>query len=173
MTVVERIDGALELRDEAAELYAVVFAEPPYNEGPEMAEGFRRAFKREVKRDGFAFIAARDGDQLTGMAYGYTMPPGEWWRNAEPDPPAEIRDAPKLAVMEWAVHPAHRGHGIGRRLMDALLADRPEPWATLNVNPAAAARDIYLAAGWSSCGMTRNRVYPDMEILIRKGCNAE
>lgn len=165
---VDVLDGpaALALRDAATALYAVVFAEPPYNESPDMAEHFRRAFKRETKKDGFAFVAETVGDELVGMAYGFTMPAAEWWRNADREPPAEVLDAPKLAVMEWAVHPDHRGTGIGRRLMDALLADRHEPWATLNVNPASRARDLYRSWGWEPCGMTRNRMYPDMEVLL-------
>lgn len=164
----QRLDGvaALALRDAATELYAAVFAEAPYNEGPEMAEHFRRAFKRETKRPGFVFIAAIEEGELVGMAYGFTMPAGEWWRGADEDPPADVRDAPKLAVMEWAVHPDHRKAGVGRRLMDELLTDRTEPWATLNVNPAAPARDVYRAWGWEPCGMTRNRAYPDMEVLL-------
>jgi GNAT superfamily N-acetyltransferase len=158
---------ALQLLDDVVGLYAEVFAEPPYNEGPEMARLFRRSFKRETKRDGFAFIAAWEGETLAGMAYGFTMPSGEWWRNADTEPPADVRNAPKFAVMEWCVSPSHRGRGIGGRLMSELLADRPEATATLNVNPAAAARDIYLSSGWKSCGMARNSRYPDMDVLVR------
>jgi ribosomal protein S18 acetylase RimI-like enzyme len=158
---------ALHLLDDVVALYAEVFAEPPYNESPEMARGFRRAFKRETRLYGFEFIAAFDGETLAGMAYGFTMPAGEWWRHADTDPPAGVLDGPKFAVMEWCVKPSHRGRGIGARLMSELLAARPEPFATLNVNPAAAARDIYLASGWEPCGMARNKKFPDMQVLVR------
>lgn len=155
----------LDLTDEVVALFAVVFAEAPYHEGPEHVAMFRRSFKKEAKKPGFAFIAARVGDDLVGMAYGYTMPPGEWWRGATEEPPPEIKSAPKLTIMEWAVRPDHRGKGIGHRLMDDLLAGRSEPWATLNANPAATARDIYLSWGWRSYGQVKNNLFPDMDVL--------
>lgn len=151
--------------DEVLSLFAEVFAEPPYNEGPEHVEQFRRAFKKETKKPGFTFIGAEDG-VLVGMAYGYTMPPDEWWRRATVEPPEEIKAAPKFTVMEWAVRPDYRGQGIGNRLMDELLVDRAEPWATLNANPEAKARDLYVAAGWEQLGRVENKLFPDMDVLI-------
>lgn len=164
----ERLDSgaALARIDDVLCLFAEVFAEPPYNEGPEHVEQFRRGYKREARKPGFSFIAALDGDKLVGMAYGYTMPEGEWWRNATVAPPPEVKDGPKLCIMEWAVLPTCRGSGIGRALMDALLAGRSEAWATLNANPAAAARDIYLSWGWKQMGMVENRLFPDMDVLV-------
>jgi ribosomal protein S18 acetylase RimI-like enzyme len=148
------------------DLYAVVFAEPPYNEGPEHAAKFRKWLTKELDSPGFTLVRAIAGTELVGMAYGYTMPAGEWWHNATEPPPADIRDRRKFVVMEWAVRADHRRRGIGRQLMTELLTGRSEPYATLNANPAAAARDIYVRWGWQQRGRTHPKNYPPMDILV-------
>ncbi len=67
--------------------------------------------------------------------------------------------------MEWMVRPASRRAGIGRVLLDRLLADRPEPWAVLASNPAAAARRIYERWGWKPVGATEPDSMPPMDLL--------
>ncbi|MEU5782214.1 GNAT family N-acetyltransferase [Micromonospora lupini] len=129
-------------------LYAVVYAEPPYNEGPEQVAGFAKGLPGETQRPGFRLVAADDAGALIGAAYGWTMPAGRWWTRADTEPPAHVRNADKFAVMEWVVRPDRRGEGIGAELMRRLLDGRPEPWATLASNPAAPARAIYQRAGW-------------------------
>ncbi|WP_433534876.1 GNAT family N-acetyltransferase [Micromonospora sp. CA-249363] len=133
-------------------LYAVVYAEPPYAEGPEQVAGFADGLPDESRRPGFTLVVAEDADALVGAAYGWTMPAGRWWRRADAEPPADLRAADKFAVLEWIVHPERRGAGIGAELIRRLLDGRPERWATLSSNPAAPARIIYQRAGWQWVG---------------------
>ncbi|WP_412537954.1 GNAT family N-acetyltransferase [Longispora sp. K20-0274] len=145
-----RLDGpaAVELADDLAELYAVVYAEAPYHEGPDDVARFRAAYPGQTTEPGFALVAALRGDTLVGAAFGVTFPAGRWWQRATEAPPAEVTGVDTFSVKEWLVHPDARGGGLGRRLLDTLLADRPEPFATLASNPRAAARQIYHQWGW-------------------------
>lgn len=163
-------DAAGDHLDALAELYAAAFAESPYNEGPEHVERFRERFPDESKRPGFALVRAVDNEgRLVGLAYGWTMPAGRWWTRASVEPLAYLLDVDKFAIMEWAVHPNRRGRGIGQQLMKRLLADRPEPYATLSANPAAAANGIYRRWGWKPAGRTEPKdLFPSQEILVRR-----
>ena len=105
---------------------------------------------------------------LVGAAYGWTMPAGVWWSRADNDPPPEIEAADKFAVMEWIVHPDRRGEGIGAELMRRLLADRPEPWATLASDPRSAARAIYGRNGWAQVATSRLPWGPPMDLLAQQ-----
>jgi ribosomal protein S18 acetylase RimI-like enzyme len=149
-------------------VYAAVFSEPPYHEGPAMADRFAGWLADESRLPGFRLVASYDGGQLVGFAYGYTKAPGDWWRHADRPPVETIGAAEKFAVMEWAVLPSRRGKGIGRRLLEALLAGRPEPYATLAVNPASDARIIYERWGWRQVGSTRAGRSPAMDIMTRE-----
>jgi GNAT superfamily N-acetyltransferase len=171
------IGGAVEYRrvcpgevsERAVELravYADVFWLPPYNEGPEMADEFVDRLAEESKRPGFSLVAACGGGRLLGFAYGYTMPAGEWWDGTDRPAPEEVKAADKLAVIEWAVLPDRRGAGIGRRLLDELLAGRREQWATLTVVPAADARVIYDRWGWRQVASTRPGRMPGMAVML-------
>lgn len=147
-------------------VYAAVFSQPPYNEGPEMVGRFAGWVRDESTRPGFDMVIAEDGGQLIGFAYGWLMPAGDWWRRTDRHPPDGVRGADKFAVMEWAVLPDHRGRGTGRQLMDELLRDRRERWATLTVNPAADARVLYERWGWARVGATRGGKMPPMDVML-------
>lgn len=157
---------AAPLFPDLVDLYALVYAEPPYCEGPEQVAGFSDGLTEEATRAGFTLVTAHDGDILIGAAYGWTMPAGKWWTRADSDPPAELRTASKLAVMEWIVHPHRRGEGIGAELMRRLLADRPERYATLASNPQAAARRMYERAGWEQVGRSAMPDGTPMDLLL-------
>lgn len=133
-------------------LYAVVYAEPPYAEGPDQVAAFAAALPGETSRPGFALVVADDVGELVGAAYGWTMTAGRWWTRADVEPPADLRAVDKFAIMEWVVRPDRRGEGIGGQLMRRLLDGRPEQWATLASNPAAPARAIYQRTGWRQVG---------------------
>lgn len=148
------------------DLYASVYAEPPYEEGPAQIEIFRTSLPGETLRPGFVLITALDGEQLVGASYGWTMPAGKWWSRSDEEPPSAIRDADKLAVMEWIVHPARRGEGIGANLMRELLQDRQEPFATLASDPRAKARGMYQRAGWRQVARSALSWGPAMDLLV-------
>jgi len=166
--MIERVPAELAsgLAEDLSDLYAEVFAEPPYREGPEDVAGFVRRFRRQTRQPGFALVISRTGDALTGMAYGYTMAPDEWWRHCDTPAPPEVAGCAKFAVYELAVRREVRGRGVGRRLLNTLLADRLEQWATLNVNPEAAAAQMYRRWGWQFIGWCRYPGRPVMEVML-------
>jgi ribosomal protein S18 acetylase RimI-like enzyme len=147
-------------------VYAAVFSQPPYNEGPQMADNFVSWVHDESHRAGFAMVVAYADGQPIGFAYGYTMPAGEWFRNTDQPAPPQAQKSDKFAVMEWAVLPGHRGEGIGQTLMKLLLDGRPESWAVLTVNPASDASAIYERAGWRRVATTKpSRTWPAMNVM--------
>lgn len=148
------------------DLYALVYAEAPYEEGPAEVDRFRQSLPEELRRPGFALVAAEDDGRLVGAAYGWTMPAGSWWSRADQDPTPDIHGADKLAVMEWMVEPGRRGKGIGARLMRGLLEGRPERYATLAADPRSAAWTMYRRAGWRRVARTTLTWGPDMDLLV-------
>jgi GNAT superfamily N-acetyltransferase len=82
-------------------------------------------------------VVALDGEEVVGMASGVHY--------VHPDKP------PELWIDEVGVAPAHQGHGVGRQLLDALLAHGRtlgcrEAWVlTDSVNPRA--ERLYEGAG--------------------------
>jgi ribosomal protein S18 acetylase RimI-like enzyme len=154
------------LVDVLADLYAVVYAEPPYCEGPEQVAGFRDRLPGEAERQGFTMVTAHEGGALVGAVYGWTMPAGRWWSRAHQPPPADLLDIDKAAIMEWVVHPHHRRQGVGGQLMRRLLADRTEPVATLASDPRSEARRIYEQAGWMQVGESATPWGAHMHLLV-------
>ncbi|MEU8334782.1 GNAT family N-acetyltransferase [Micromonospora tulbaghiae] len=151
--------------DDLTQLYALVYAEPPYCEGPEQVARFREGLPQESVRPGFTLVCADDDGLLVGAAYGWTMPAGRWWTRADRPPPSELTAVDKLAVMEWMVHSGQRGRGVGAEVMRRLLDGRPERWATLASNPDSAARGMYGRAGWVQVGASRLPWGPRMDLL--------
>ncbi|WP_431884771.1 GNAT family N-acetyltransferase [Micromonospora wenchangensis] len=150
-----------------ADLYAVVYSEPPYREGPDQVAGFREGLPDEAIRPGFSMIVAEDDGLLVGAAYGWTMPAGTWWSRSDQDPPSDIRDVDKFAVLEWMTHPGRRESGIGTELMHQLLSQRTERYATLAANPASIARRIYQRTGWRQVATSTLPWGPPMDLLVR------
>lgn len=58
-------------------------------------------------------------------------------------------------MIELVVNKPERGHGLGRRLLDELLAGRPERFATLASVIDADAYGMYLRWGWVKVGEFR------------------
>jgi hypothetical protein len=126
----------------------VVYAEPPYNEGPEQAERFTRSLIEDSDWPGFGMVLALTGEIVVACAYGWTMPAGKWWSRAECDSPAELLDAANFAVIEWMTHPQMRREGHRASVLSTLLGERLEPWATLSSDPRSRARHIYSRICW-------------------------
>jgi GNAT superfamily N-acetyltransferase len=65
-------------------------------------------------------------------------------------------------VIELGVHADFRGRGYSRQLVGALLADRPEAFASLISRPGAQAHAMYQRWGWKKVGATQT--YPHWPI---------
>lgn len=164
LSAAETLEALPALQD----VYMAVFALPPYDEGPEMRDKFAGWVRDESKEPGFDLVTATESGRVVGFAYGYGRPAGQWWHWAQQPIPDEIGGEGTFAVMEWAVVPDARGHGVGQALMDELLRNRPEPWATLTVNPAADARAVYERRGWQQVDQTRPGKMPSMDVMVLK-----
>ncbi|MGW4464045.1 GNAT family N-acetyltransferase [Micromonospora sp. NPDC004704] len=151
--------------EEVADLYATVYSEAPYEEGPEQVDVFRSKLPEELSRPGFELVVAVEDDSAVGVAYGWTMPAGTWWSSADREPPPNLLDADKFALMEWIVHPSRRGEGVGAELIRRLIDGRPESWATLASDPRSAARSMYERAGWRDVGRSVLPWGPAMDLL--------
>lgn len=95
--------------------------------------------------------------RIVGFAYGFHGTEGQWWHDvvhrglcdrAGPEVCEDwLGDALELA--EIHVHPDYQGRGIGRRLIHALCAGRPERTAVLSTHDApTAARHLYQDVGF-------------------------
>ncbi|MEJ2888217.1 ribosomal protein S18-alanine N-acetyltransferase [Actinomycetospora aeridis] len=125
--------------DRCAELEAVLFpGDDPWS---------ARAFRDEL-RAGHRYLAAREGERLIGYG-GVALLPGRLGQQAE----AEIHTI--------GVDPAHQGRGIGRALLDGLLAAADGIGATTYLEVRvdnAPAQGLYRSVGFEVLG-TRRRYY--------------
>jgi GNAT superfamily N-acetyltransferase len=141
--------------DGCVNVYRAAFGEPPYLEPPGEAGQLRDRVSRYAGRDGFRLpVASLPGGAAAGFALGVTAHPGDWWRDkvaAAVGGAAEQRWLAQscLEIVHVAVLPGEQRHGIGRRLMAALLAPPRPATGVLSCHPAAtAAQNFYLAQGW-------------------------
>jgi len=98
------------------------------------------------------FIALAPGERFIGYAGGWIV-------------------VPELQIANIVIHPEFRGRGIGRRLLETLLAQAGKEgcsFSTLEVRRSNAhAQALYHAAGFKETG-TRPKVYehPDEDALL-------
>src|SRR5215467_374079 len=63
-------------------LYAAVYAEPPYGEGPREVRAFEERLAEQMNLPGFALVAAWSESVLLGFIYGFTLEPkSDMWGN--------------------------------------------------------------------------------------------
>ncbi|MFG3440002.1 GNAT family N-acetyltransferase [Nonomuraea sp. NPDC047897] len=107
------------------DLYDDIHADPSYNANPLFArQRFIDRTVSQVRQPGFELVTAHDGGKLAGFCFGFTMEAGRWWGGETSPAPADVVDAPKVAVIELMVGDQHRGSGVGKRLLSELLGDR-------------------------------------------------
>lgn len=159
---------------ELAELYAEVYAEPPYRWGEEHAELFTERFETQRSQPGFSLVEARHGGLLVGIAFGVTLQPtSPWWQNLlTPLPDAVTHEYPNrtFALVELLVRKPHRRRHAAHTMHDMILKDRTEERATLTVLPAAAAAQAaYSAWGWRKLAQKRNPLpgSPEFDVLLK------
>lgn len=161
---VERLtpDAALEGIAVVRALYAEVYVEPPYREGPADVEKFVAGWPRRVSQPGFTLVLAFDDPEPVGFTFGHQLSPDtRWWEGAlTPLAPEITREWPgrTVAIIELAVRQRYRRQGIGRALHDALVADHDEERVTLLARPeleAEPARLAYRSWGYQKIGQIR------------------
>ncbi|MEU9891091.1 GNAT family N-acetyltransferase [Sphaerisporangium sp. NPDC051017] len=150
------------LSEEYVDAYLDIHAEPPYNSGPlYQRDRYLDRTRAQMNGAGFHLVSARDGDTLAGFAFGFRVPAGRWWGGG-PGPSPELVDTDNFAVVELNLVRQYRGKGCGRRLLDELLSDRPEPWAILLSLPDAPAHAMYEHLGWQV--VDTMQPFPDAEV---------
>ena len=138
----------------AADAYLAAFSRPPYGETAIERAGFIDRVRRYAGRDGFRLATSSDETGISGLALAVVAHPGDWYREqlAGQLTAAEAErwlGERCLEVVHLAVQPASEGHGIGSRLLDAVVADATAPTGILTVDPRAdRARRLYERHGW-------------------------
>lgn len=124
-----------------------------------LAGGRRSILAGHLDRTGLRAVAGVGGhDELLGVAYGHLGARGQWWHDqvrralvtaiGEQEAGEWLRGV--FEVCELHVRPAAQGVGLGRALLDRLLARTDAPVALLTTpDSGTRARGFYRAAGWT------------------------
>ena len=160
-------DTSLNQRSTVRDLYAEIYAEPPYNEGPDEAEDFASGWHRTIDQRNFRLVIARRADEPIGFAFGVQLRARtKWWNGALTALPDDItteHTGRTFAIIELAVRDPYRRRGVGRQLHAHLTAGLSEERITLLVRPEASApQQAYLSWGYRVVGQIQP--FPDAPI---------
>ncbi len=140
--------------EEVLDVYAEAMAVPRL-----LAGGRRSILTGHLDRAGLRAVASREASgHLVGVAYGHLGERGQWWHDQVQVALVDglgpglaagwLKDA--FEVCELHVRPAVQGIGLGRELLDRLLAGISAPTALLTTpDTETRARGFYRAAGWA------------------------
>jgi GNAT superfamily N-acetyltransferase len=159
ITTITEPARAVALVHDLAELYRVVYSEPPYREGDSDVARFAERYRRQSREPGLRLTLARDQDgELSGFAYGLPLQATlSWWDEVEGVglPSAFTREDGRrtFAIFELAVRATARRQGLGRALHATLLDGIPAERVTLMLLPGAApATRLYATLGYRANG---------------------
>lgn len=123
-----------------------------------LAAGRRSILATHLDRQGLRTVAARDrAGRLVGVAYGHLGDKGQWWHDRVGAALVDALGRQAAAGWTWSafevcelhVRPAAQGTGLGRELLDTLLAGPPGANALLTTpDSETRARGFYRAGGW-------------------------
>ncbi|MFB7337572.1 GNAT family N-acetyltransferase [Streptomyces adustus] len=159
------------IRGDVLDVYAEVRA--PLLHLPNYAvTAFGERLDRHGGEPGFTAVLAYADDRPVGYAYGNTIEHGDrYWQRTSPTPAQRYTERPAVALKEIGVSPAWRKTGTARRIHDALLAVRDEPYVTLMVNPAAGdgkVHDLYRSWGYRDIGQSQpSLASPVLTVMVR------
>jgi ribosomal protein S18 acetylase RimI-like enzyme len=150
-------DTSLNQRSTVRDLYAEIYAEPPYNEEPDEADDFASSWHRTIDQRSFRLVIARRADEPIGFAFGVQLRARtKWWNGALTSLPDDItteHTGRTFAIIELAVRRPCRRQGVGRQLHNHLIAGLSEERISLLVRPdAPAAQQAYLSWGYRTVG---------------------
>jgi ribosomal protein S18 acetylase RimI-like enzyme len=140
-------------------VYRAAMGAAPFFETEVETGWFVEELAGEVEEDGYRCWVATEDDRVVGFAYGLPTPeiPADGWyglvREAVGPAAAERWLAGQFAVVWIAVHPDHRGRGLGRRLLERLLAEAGTDRAWLITHDLdSPARALYRSLGFRQLG---------------------
>ncbi|MFD6391171.1 GNAT family N-acetyltransferase [Nocardia sp. NPDC060259] len=151
-------DEARQQMDAICDLYDEVFSVAPFVWPDGESQRHRKMMEQFVLDPTFGIVFAEATGQLAGCVYGVSLkPPTNWWDGFEvPVPDDVVREWHErtFAVIDLAVQQQWRRRGLGRDLMNTLLASRQEQRATLAVQPQAADAHAFYTSigGWELLG---------------------
>ena len=159
MTDLTRLDGpgAAAVREQLVAVYRGGHGAAPFFKTEVETGWFAEELAGELDEAGYRCWVATEDGRVVGFAYGFPRPeiPSEGWyglvREVVGPAAAERWLAGQLAVVWIAVHPDHRGKGLGRRLLERLLAEAgTERTWLITHDPDTPARALYRSSASSS-----------------------
>jgi ribosomal protein S18 acetylase RimI-like enzyme len=145
--------------DQLVAVYRAAMGAAPFFETEVETGWFAEELAGEVEEDGYRCWVATEDDRVVGFAYGLPTPeiPADGWyglvREAVGPAAAERWLAGQFAVVWIAVRPDHRGSGLGRRLLERLLAEAGTDRAWLITHDLdSPARALYRSLGFRQLG---------------------
>lgn len=117
------------------------------------ARSRRSVLAGHLERQGLRGVAALERGRLVGITYGYRGEPGQWWHDhvaaAMGEQLARTWLSSAFEVCELHVRPEHQGTGLGRTVLEQLLADTGAATAVLTTpDRETRARRFYRIGGW-------------------------
>ncbi|MGW3486283.1 GNAT family N-acetyltransferase [Streptomyces sp. NPDC001054] len=151
-----------DLLDVYAEVRAPLLHLPNY-----AVTAFGERIDRHSTEPGFTAVLAYADDQPVGYAYSDTIEHGDrFWQRTSPTLAEKYTERPAVALKEIGVGPAWRKTGTARRIHDALLATRDEPYVTLMVNRAAGDGKVHaLYRSWGYKDISQSQPSPASPVL--------
>lgn len=159
------------IRGDVIDVYAEVRA--PLLHLPNYAvTAFGERLDRHGADPGFTAVIAYADGLPVGYAYGNRIEHGDrYWQRTAPEPAQEYTSRPAMALKEIGVRELWRKTGTARRMHDAFLAAREEPYVTLMVNPAAGGGKVhalYRSWGYEDIGQSQpSPASPVLMVMIR------
>jgi ribosomal protein S18 acetylase RimI-like enzyme len=127
--------------------------------GPEMVVQRSEIMQTHLSRCGFlAVVALEDDGEPIGFGYGYRGRRGEWWHDIVADAMgrelAERWMADAFELAELHVLPEHQGNGLGRRVLEEVVARAGGSTVVLSTHDRESpARSLYRSTGFVDlCG---------------------